>query len=319
MAQGTPDGYTSQSQGSFVVGQEFNPYKLFTGICIPEAIVRHRGLSDGAKLAYGRLARYAGANGDAFPAVGTLADEIGKSLKQARRHLHELEAQKFIAMVPSVGRPNEYRFLWHEIFESTGTPRAAGPLPDLGGVKTPQGKNLRPPPPLPDLGVPPLPDLGVPPLPDLGGEESQCKESQEKRVSLFARACETIRAAVEHATGEPIHDDRLIYAMLEHGCGNDLPPAAQARCIEWLIYDRRAQGYRAKAGLALNIVREESVRWAKENGPLIFRLQMEARESGWSPEAMREEAGPQLALGAAFKIPSTSEKFPTAKTKKQTA
>ena len=36
---------------NLAVGQPFNPYKLFTGIFVPEALVRFRGLSSGAKLA----------------------------------------------------------------------------------------------------------------------------------------------------------------------------------------------------------------------------------------------------------------------------
>jgi hypothetical protein len=151
--------------------------------------------------------------------------------------------------------------------------------------------------------------------------ETHLSQSQNltSKVSHFARACDAIRNAIEHATQEIVQDDRLIYAILEHGCRNDLPPAAQARCIEWLVYDRKAEGYQARAGLVLRIVREDSVTWAKENGSLVFRLQMEARAEGWSPEIMREEAGAQLAQGAAFKIPSSSEKLQHGKARNQTA
>jgi hypothetical protein len=51
------------------VGQPFNPFRLFTGIFIPEALVRYKDLSAGAKLAYGRLARYAGHDGRCYPAM----------------------------------------------------------------------------------------------------------------------------------------------------------------------------------------------------------------------------------------------------------
>ena len=51
------------------VGQPFNPFRLFTGIIIPEALVRSNLVSPGAKMAYGRLTRYAGQDGMCFPAV----------------------------------------------------------------------------------------------------------------------------------------------------------------------------------------------------------------------------------------------------------
>jgi len=37
------------------IGQPFNPFRVFKGIFIPEALVRTNGISPGAKLAYGRV------------------------------------------------------------------------------------------------------------------------------------------------------------------------------------------------------------------------------------------------------------------------
>jgi hypothetical protein len=50
-------------QVSLEVGLPFNPFGLFNGIFIPEALVRARGISLGAKIIFGRLARYAGEDG----------------------------------------------------------------------------------------------------------------------------------------------------------------------------------------------------------------------------------------------------------------
>jgi len=69
----------------FRVGQPFNPFRLFTGIFIPESLVRSNLVSPGAKMAYGRLARYAGQDGRCFPAVETLGQEIGVGERQAQR------------------------------------------------------------------------------------------------------------------------------------------------------------------------------------------------------------------------------------------
>jgi len=76
---------------SLEVGQPFNPFKLFNGIFIPDALVLARGISAGAKITYGRLARYAGENGECYPAVPTLASEIGLSERQTQRYLAELD------------------------------------------------------------------------------------------------------------------------------------------------------------------------------------------------------------------------------------
>ena len=70
-----------------VIGQPFNPYKLCPGSLIPEPICRYRGLSPGAKLIYGRLYRYAGKNGAAFPGIATLAEETGLGETQAREYV----------------------------------------------------------------------------------------------------------------------------------------------------------------------------------------------------------------------------------------
>jgi hypothetical protein len=73
------------------VGQPFNPFRLFTGIFIPEGLVRANGISPGAKLAYGRLARYAGQDGRCYPSMGALAAEIAVGERQARKYITELE------------------------------------------------------------------------------------------------------------------------------------------------------------------------------------------------------------------------------------
>jgi hypothetical protein len=98
------------------IGQPFNPYKLFNGIFIPEELVRYRGLGCGAKVAYGRLTRYAGENGDCWPSIPTLAAEIGMGPTQARIYVHELEKKRFIAIEQRPGTSGRYTFLWHEAF-----------------------------------------------------------------------------------------------------------------------------------------------------------------------------------------------------------
>lgn len=112
------------------VGSPFNPYKIFNGIFVPEALVRSKVISSSAKLAYGRLTRYAGQDGQCYPSMPKLAAEIGLSTRQVQRSVAELEKQHFIRRV---GRflgasqtSNVFEFLWHEVFvrgdESVTTP-----------------------------------------------------------------------------------------------------------------------------------------------------------------------------------------------------
>jgi hypothetical protein len=110
-----------QRANALQVGHPFNPFKLFTGIFIPEALVRSNLVSPGAKMAYGRLARYASQNGQCFPAVNTLAQEIGIGERQAQKYLCELEKTKLIRRrTRFTGRAqasNFIEFLWHPLFE----------------------------------------------------------------------------------------------------------------------------------------------------------------------------------------------------------
>ena len=87
------------------VGQPFNPFGLFTGIFVPDALVRSTAISAGAKLTYGRLARYAGQDGNCYPAVPTLASEIGVSVRQTQNYLAELEEQRLIRRVRRFAGP----------------------------------------------------------------------------------------------------------------------------------------------------------------------------------------------------------------------
>ena len=119
------------------IGQVFNPYRRFPGTFIPEQICKYRGLSPGAKLVYGRLCRYAGKNGAAYPAVGTLADETGLGETQVRSYLKQLERERFIAVDrenrhyrnDGSGGSNGYLFLWHIAFTCDSGARSKAPPP----------------------------------------------------------------------------------------------------------------------------------------------------------------------------------------------
>jgi len=102
-------------------GEAFKPYRMFTGLFIPEGLARSDLISPGAKLAWGRLARYAGENGQCYPSVKTLAAEIGVGKRQTQKYLVELGKARLIrrrsCFAGRAQTSNTFEFLWHEIFE----------------------------------------------------------------------------------------------------------------------------------------------------------------------------------------------------------
>lgn len=98
--------------------QRMNPYKLFVGVFIPEALVSYDKISAGAKLCYGKLCQYSGKKGYAFPRQTTLAKELGVgSSRQAGRYINELVDAKLIESERCGPRTNRYFFLRHDIFD----------------------------------------------------------------------------------------------------------------------------------------------------------------------------------------------------------
>lgn len=139
----TSSAFPARSEGVGVeLGQPFNPYRLFHGIFLPEALLSYPNMEPGAKLCYGRLSRYSGKAGECWPAVNTLAKELGVSTRQAKRYCRELEKAQFIRRDPRPGRTNHWVFLWHRVFafSSEATPPESGG----GGVTdmSPQGGHI---------------------------------------------------------------------------------------------------------------------------------------------------------------------------------
>jgi Helix-turn-helix domain len=105
----------SSPDASLRVGEPFNPFGLFNGIFIPEALMRAKSISPGAKLTYERLARYAGHDGNCYPSLRTLASEIGAGVRQVQRYAAELEKARFVRRIARVSEAglssNLYEFL----------------------------------------------------------------------------------------------------------------------------------------------------------------------------------------------------------------
>jgi hypothetical protein len=126
-------------------GESFNPYRMFTGLFIPEGLVRCSWISAGAKLAWGRLARYAGHKGLCYPSKKVLAKELGVGPRQAQKYITELERNELIRRISRFNghgqTSNAYEFLWHELFEDGENDRSGGGETDCSG----EGENDRSP------------------------------------------------------------------------------------------------------------------------------------------------------------------------------
>jgi len=121
-----------------IPGDAYNPWRMFNGCFIPNAVLRCPELSARAKLVFGRLCQYAGENGEAFPSYRSLAREVGVERRCAMKAVKELEEFRLIKSVSrwrNDGAPatNVYVFLWHEIFQHSAEPVSRGAQNDTRG------------------------------------------------------------------------------------------------------------------------------------------------------------------------------------------
>jgi hypothetical protein len=101
------------------MGEVFNPFGLFYGVWVPQALLSYKLIGPGSKLLYARLARYAGKNGKCYPSQLALAKQLGFGERHIRNLLRELEDAKLIRRVRrGLKRTNRYEFLRHPILES---------------------------------------------------------------------------------------------------------------------------------------------------------------------------------------------------------
>jgi hypothetical protein len=124
----TPDSKTTLTPRL----RRINPWRMFVGSMIPNWLQCRREVSQGAKLAYARLAQHAGRDGECFPKQQTLAAELGVSERTANEYVRTLVKYKLIEMErPGLGRSNRYFFLDH-------------PWMHDGQPETPQSSNHEP-------------------------------------------------------------------------------------------------------------------------------------------------------------------------------
>ncbi|MEO1453050.1 MAG: helix-turn-helix domain-containing protein [Pseudomonadota bacterium] len=76
---------------------------------VPNAILRAKAISQGAKLVYAMLLSYAWHNNSCFPGQDRLAEDLSISRRSVNTHIKELEAKRFIKVTrKGLGKPNLY-------------------------------------------------------------------------------------------------------------------------------------------------------------------------------------------------------------------
>ena len=123
------------------IGQPFDPQPDACGFYPPDVVGRQTDLTDGQKRLYERGVRWSGRNGMFWYSFETMAVELGKSPRQVKRDMAELERRALIAHERRGKRQsNMYRFLYHPMFDGEVTSTShhrVGEVPDLPGEVTP--------------------------------------------------------------------------------------------------------------------------------------------------------------------------------------
>jgi len=122
----------------------FNPFKQYNGIYIPEGIYALDTLSSTAKLLYGRLLRYAGENGKAYPKQETLSGQLGITKSGLRKALGQLKSEKLIYVQPGnplTHQPNTYFFIKHKCFDHPGPDEKQAQPPESDFRGTPENNS----------------------------------------------------------------------------------------------------------------------------------------------------------------------------------
>ncbi len=140
---GTGSSTTRKAQNQLRPGEAFNPFRMFTGVFVSEALLGMKGLSAAAKLLYGQLCRYAGEDGNAYPSYSTLGKDLGLSKRQVMRVASELKDAELITTrkrrIAGTNQQtsNVFEFIWHGEFapKAPRLPRdpEGGDTGDLGG------------------------------------------------------------------------------------------------------------------------------------------------------------------------------------------
>lgn len=123
-------------------GEEFNPYKQFYGLFIPNSIAMQPELLDSHKLLLGRLMQFAGQNGKAYPTVKRLSKELAWDKRKVQRNIKNLKDLGLL----NVNRldpnnsvsPNVYTFPYSPLYDDIDdATNVTGSDQEINGASTP--------------------------------------------------------------------------------------------------------------------------------------------------------------------------------------
>lgn len=114
--------HRSQEGGAVIrrsprIGEPFNPWRELCGIYPPDIVAKQRDLSDGQKRLYERGVRWAGKKGVFWYSFPSMAEALGKSVRQVKDDMATLEAKGLVGHTRRRRQSNLYHFLWQVIFE----------------------------------------------------------------------------------------------------------------------------------------------------------------------------------------------------------
>lgn len=101
-------------------GEYYNPYMVFQGCIVPNCIMKRTDLTSTAKLCFGRLSQYAGSDGQCFPSLKQLSEELGVRETTIEKVIKDLILANLITKESPKGIQklmhfrNMYRFVWNE-------------------------------------------------------------------------------------------------------------------------------------------------------------------------------------------------------------
>jgi helix-turn-helix protein len=126
-----------------VVLQDEGLRKLKGFVQIPKAVLLCKEITYGAKVAYSILLGYAWQDEFCFPAQESLANDLGCSVRQARRFLVELKEFKFIAWQQTgLNKPNVYYLLPLPVLPKNTISKETPSIPDGTYMSHPDRTNI---------------------------------------------------------------------------------------------------------------------------------------------------------------------------------
>lgn len=95
--------------------KEINIYGLFNNSYVPMWLQRRTEISDGAKLLYGLLARYAGKDGKCYPLQKRLCNDLNRTPRTIKKYVSSLKKFKLISTKQrGLNGSNNYKFYSHK-------------------------------------------------------------------------------------------------------------------------------------------------------------------------------------------------------------